>query len=478
MGLAKEKAAAFFSISLALVLTAHLLFRSFALLGENQNLLNSLLNSSLLLFNPIIFLSFFTLGAFFGWVVFIFSAGVLLIAAASSYSYEILLGGVVFFAVAWSANKYLRGLKKFEADTSLRMEQWEGRMNLLNDQCEKERRASDILRRKYERYGLLKASAEKLSSITSLEKITDYLAGEAFGIIGKSDAALLFLIDEEHQELRLTASKKSSPTDKIKSKKGDIFDAWLLKYRKPLLITDTRKDFRFNIDLANEDYRHVGSLISAPLISERRVLGIIRLESAKPDTYSADDLRLLDVICDLGALAIANCILYKKTEELAITDGLTGLYVRGYFAERMAAELKRAATSHAPLSFLMIDIDRFKDYNDKYGHVAGDIVLRRLAVVFRKAASTEDLVCRLGGEEFAILLVGKERDKTLAFSEALRNEIEKEEIVLRREKTKVTVSMGISFYPSDGADTDSLMKLADGRLYKAKAQGRNRLCAE
>lgn len=478
MELRKEKALAFFLISASFLLTGHLVFRSFALLGEDRNLFESLLNSSTPLFSPIILLSFFGLGPFLGWSIFLLSSVAVVIAIASSYLYGLLFQIALFLIMASTGNRCIKKVRKLESDMGLEAEQYEERINLINNECETQRKTSDILKRRLSRYSLLKTSAEKLSSITSLDKIADYLADEAFNIIGKSDAALLYLVDEEHQGLKLTSSRKSNPADKIKSKKGDIFDSWTLKHRKPLLVTDTRKDFRFNMDAIEEDERSVVSLISAPLISERRTLGILRLENARPDAYSADDLRLLDVACDLGALAIANCVLYKKTEELAITDGLTGLYVRRYFTERATEELKRAAQSKLPISFLMADIDHFKNYNDRYGHVAGDIVLRRLSVVLRKGASNEDLICRFGGEEFGILIIGKDKEAAILFSETLRRDIEKEEITLRRERTGITVSMGMSFYPADGTDIEAIIKSADTRLYKAKSLGRNRICVE
>ncbi|MBI4974748.1 MAG: GGDEF domain-containing protein, partial [Candidatus Omnitrophica bacterium] len=187
-------------------------------------------------------------------------------------------------------------------------------------------------------------------------------------------------------------------------------------------------------------------------------------------------LRLLDIISDLGAVAIQNAILYARIQNLAIRDGLTGLFLRRYFIARLPEEIKRATRSKVNLSLLMLDIDRFKDYNDTYGHMAGDLVLKYMARKLSPMTKHGDILARYGGDEMAMILFGADRDTAVKEAEAIRKRIQSEPFILRKKPLSVTVSIGLSSYPEDTMLEDELLKVADERLYKAKSKGRNNIC--
>jgi diguanylate cyclase (GGDEF)-like protein len=126
----------------------------------------------------------------------------------------------------------------------------------------------------------------------------------------------------------------------------------------------------------------------------------------------------------------------------------------------------------------MLDIDRFKWYNDKYGHAIGDIVLKHITNSITGALDEGDIVSRYGGEEIAILLAGTDKDKARKKAEFIRKRVEENPLVVRRETHNVTVSIGVSSYPEDCVSEEDLVKKSDDRLYKAKAGGRNRVCAD
>ncbi len=170
----------------------------------------------------------------------------------------------------------------------------------------------------------------------------------------------------------------------------------------------------------------------------------------------------------------------ERLRELAVTDGLTSLYNYRYFKEFLAQELRRAERHNTNVSVVMIDIDFFKNYNDSYGHLAGDEVLRILARLMRENIRSIDLAARYGGEEFALVL--PETNKSAA--RIVANKIKKlvEEFEFRNEETqpngKLTVSMGVATYPGDGKVMEDLINRADQWLYQAKAGGRNRVVDE
>jgi len=145
--------------------------------------------------------------------------------------------------------------------------------------------------------------------------------------------------------------------------------------------------------------------------------------------------------------------------------------------DRVQEEISRQLRKKNELSFLMIDLDYFKQYNDKYGHVAGDIVLRTVSLIlsemFREAGN---IVCRYGGEEFAILLPDCSKEKAAELAEKVRDRIAGQTIILRRVKTTITVSIGVASLSQNVASKQELIHLADQALYKAKQSGRNQVC--
>ena len=129
------------------------------------------------------------------------------------------------------------------------------------------------------------------------------------------------------------------------------------------------------------------------------------------------------------------------------------------------------------LSFLMVDLDKFKHYNDSFGHMAGDIVLKTLAQILEEHFSRPgDLACRYGGEEFCVFLPDCPKPRALQLANDLRKKIEAREIILRRQKTHVTVSIGVAAFPKDASGRDDLILKADEALYQAKETGRNKVC--
>ncbi|MBP7056703.1 MAG: sensor domain-containing diguanylate cyclase [Candidatus Omnitrophica bacterium] len=361
-----------------------------------------------------------------------------------------------------------------ETSYSLRSEKVGEEVTELASTISERRKGTVALQNKFSRYSALRGVVESFSTILSIDEINSAILDKALETLGKKGRALLYLVDEDRQELMLSASRNE---ERIKAKKGDIFDQWVLRHRRSLIVEDVSRDFRFPAEGSDRSEGEPYSLIASPLISEDKVIGVLRMDCAEPFFYNQDDLRLLDIIANLGAVAIQNIYLYSKTQELAIRDGLTGLFVRRYFMDRFSAELKRAAGKRGELAVLIIDIDHFKDYNDKYGHTAGDIVLKHLSRIVRSMVKDGDIVARYGGEEIIAVLLDRDKNKAIADAEAIRSAVSEEPFSLRRHETKITVSIGVAEYPKDAATEDGLVEVADDCLYKAKRRGRNRVCS-
>jgi diguanylate cyclase (GGDEF)-like protein len=373
-----------------------------------------------------------------------------------------------------------RRYQKKQSHIVLLKEEYFEKANLLKAELQHEWETIASLRLKIINYAQLKDLTEKLSLCLSLQETSSILSVEVAKLFGHKDVTvILYLFHSDTGELGISSSQKGQMQVNLKAKKGDIFDQFVVKTMHPLLVEDVRTDFRFDLDkMDEEDKRPIRALISTPLIVGEKTLGILRVDSGTARHFSTDDLRFLRTIADLTSIAIENAQLYERLEMMAIRDGLTGLYLRRHMLERLAEEISREMRRGQELSFLMLDLDLFKQYNDSFGHMAGDIVLKTIAQILEEHFHHPgDLVCRYGGEEFCVLLPDCPKLKACALANELKAKIEAREIILRRQKTHITVSIGVAAFPKDAKATDDLIFKADEALYQAKGSGRNKVCA-
>ena len=280
--------------------------------------------------------------------------------------------------------------------------------------------------------------------------------------IGKAIHAVRYSVDTD-MDVRLNRERLN---------RSEAFNAWVTAQAKNLFVNDASSDFRFqNFSVESK----IKSLVSAPFLAGNEILGLIRMESNQPGVFRQDDARLLSNFADLGTVALEHVALYRQTIELAITDGLTGLYVQRYYKERVRDEVFRALEHQFPLCVLMIDVDHFKSYNDRYGHLVGDRVLKSVAQVLKETIRTVDLAARYGGEEFSVLLLKTPMDGADKVAERIRQGIQELEIFAAKQATHVTVSIGVAELNPSLKNVEAFIDLADQALYQAKADGRNRV---
>lgn len=379
-------------------------------------------------------------------------------------------------AAVLSSHRALQGQERLRQAAA---EAAEERANTLRKTVSQLETTDRAIQARLQRYTALRGITAALDlHVGDAEALLKGVAQQILLVLDHADLALVYLVEAPRYELTLRAVHWRRPGPRtIKWKMGDLFDQWVLRQGQPLLVQNVRKDFRFPREAAARDDRPVASLIAVPMISAQRVLGVLRAESAAPEAFTPEDLRLLDIVADLAAMAVENLRLYARTAELAITDDLTGLAVHRYFHERFEEELARARRHNSPVSILLIDIDHFKAYNDTYGHSAGDKLLRTLAQLLRHQEGAAALLARYGGEEFAMLLSGVTHAGAAQQAEAIRRAVESQVIDLRQGKARVTVSIGVATFPGDGLHRESVLQVADQRLYRAKDAGRNQVCA-
>ena len=227
-----------------------------------------------------------------------------------------------------------------------------------------------------------------------------------------------------------------------------------------------------------EFQKPIKSLFGRLLVAKDTCIGAFFLASLKTDAFTEYHRNyLLDTLLNQISMVAYNSLLYRKIEDLARTDGLTGLLNRRTFMEKLAEEYRRIDRDPRPFSILLMDIDKFKNVNDTYGHPVGDIALKAVAKVLQETGRGSDFAARYGGEEFAIGMVDTNIKGAEKMAERVRRLMEK--TVAARvggQDLLLTLSIGVSNFPEDTKNTADLVNMADNAMYQAKRSGRNRVC--
>jgi diguanylate cyclase (GGDEF)-like protein len=211
-----------------------------------------------------------------------------------------------------------------------------------------------------------------------------------------------------------------------------------------------------------------------PLAALGETLGILHISVPNSQVFTPQRLALIQQSGEYAALRLANLRLREKLHDQSIRDPLTGLYNRRFLEAALEQELHRSGRHHTGLGVIMADIDKFKSFNDSFGHNAGDIVLKEIGALFRRSVRTEDIVCRYGGEEFLIVLPDTTLESVRERTEVMRDAIEKLELQHAGHALgKITASFGISFSQDGVLTPEILLRYADEALYESKRRGCN-----
>lgn len=328
--------------------------------------------------------------------------------------------------------------------------------------------------------------AYHLQSFT--EKINSVDPDEAYAAILRhstellrSERASLLLFDEAANELQVKAAvgPRAKNARDARVPMGEGISGTTMRDGRPLVVRDLGAAGHAPAP-ADRKYK-TGSFISYPLIVGNRRVGVLNMtDKAGGGVYDDLDLNLLDMFAPQMALALDRAEWHQKATQfqlLSITDSLTGLLNRRYLEERLGEELERSKRHRFPMSFLMIDIDNFKEYNDRNGHQAGDVALEVTAQCLKSALRSEDVASRYGGEEFSVLLPQTSLSEAHVIAERIRRRVERTSFEHREDQPggAVTVSIGISSFAPKVDSPESIIGAADQALYLAKSRGKNRI---
>jgi len=346
-----------------------------------------------------------------------------------------------------------------------------------------------------------------------IEELGDRLLGELRPLL-RFDDFYLVLVEREHQILDFRVHEQRGirqPSARLPLDTG-LFGLVVAR-AKPLLVEDWLRAPEVLRKRALETGKKTGSVIAVPLEHDGAVIGLVSVQHTESNVYSTADLNLLQRLSEHLAAAVADARAFedlevyrlrlevrvaertaelekaardkerliaalreqgRALERVAREDPLTGIANRRHFMQRLAAEVEVAQAMGQPLTLAIADLDRFKLVNDVLGHGVGDEALKQSAALMLGLCRDSDLVARIGGEEFALILPGMTLPDAAAFCERLRRAIESHEWRLVHPRLRMTISIGVWQW-NGTVDADTLLESADAQLYQAKRAGRNRV---
>jgi diguanylate cyclase (GGDEF)-like protein len=352
-----------------------------------------------------------------------------------------------------------------------------------------------------------------LRGARSVEEVGERTLSETRALV-RFDEFYLVLTDEQRQRLEVRVHERSGTRlpPRVKDADSGLF-GWVMSTSESVLVSDWATAPAELQRTAEQTSKETGSLIAVPLIDQGRVIGLLSVQHTATEVYSAADLHLMQQLAEQAAPVIADATAFEaledyrqrleqrvneRTDELeranqdkerlinalrersrslereSQEDPLTGIANRRLFDQRLVNELDLARTLGTSLTVAIADLDHFKSINDRLGHAAGDEVLRQSSALMVKLCRSNDLVARLGGEEFALILPGMQPAAAYEFCERLRAAIESHDWLTVGPDLKVTLSIGVAHWEGLQAAAE-LLDAADANLYRAKHAGRNRV---
>lgn len=316
-------------------------------------------------------------------------------------------------------------------------------------------------------------------------------------------------IDKEKKEIQyfaLIEENQRMPGHVTKLDDEDSLAVWSVRNKKPIFINHLREEYHQYVDVMPSalekekirDGKEPKSVIFSPLVIEEALIGILSVQSFRKSAYEQTDFEIVSILSSYMAIALNNSIqntllsdeikeregaekklkmLNHKLKKLSEIDELTGVYNRRHLMERISDEWYKASRTQSPLSLIILDVDKFKQYNDTYGHLAGDDCLKAVAQVLCQTTRREhDLVSRYGGDEFVVLLPYTDLKGACALAEEMRKGVMALQIphINSEVSEEVTITLGVaSIVPNFKEPYEILMAIADEALYKAKVKSRN-----
>lgn len=318
---------------------------------------------------------------------------------------------------------------------------------------------------------------KSLAPVLDREELYETILAKSSELVG-ADRGSLMILDKKNNVLSVKAARGMDfkAVENLKIKVGEGISGAIAAKGMPVFVRDIEREVPA---WKNRPRYKTKSFISIPLMLERKVIGVLNVsDKTSGAVFSEEDLHLLTSFANYASIALERGAYYSMSEELkmlSMTDPLTGLFNRRYFRERLFEEVERVKRHNECFTSFVIDIDNFKTFNDRYGHLAGDEVLKGVARAIRDAVRSMDVVARYGGEEFAVILPHTNKKDAYVIAERIRRGVQDYRPPNADHDVWPTISLGVAEFPVDASHIDDLINKADKAMYLAKRMGKNKV---
>ena len=334
------------------------------------------------------------------------------------------------------------------------------------------REALGRVREQSEKLDLLIDTAKAANSLLEPTRVMQLVMDRTREFLGAEEWAFYLLVettDEGEFDVTRGGLGRELATTRQSARRG--LASWVVKNRRAVALEDAARDSRW----VDEEGAPPRNLLCIPLASRGRIIGAAELTNkADGGSFGERDIETLRTMMEPAAITIENAILFKKLEEMSVTDDLTRLYNSRYLNHFLAQEVKRSKRYGYSVSLLFLDLDGFKSVNDRHGHLAGSRTLAEVGRVIRGMVRETDIVSRYGGDEFTVVLPQTGVEGATVIAEKVRAALA-EHVFLESigHAVRLTASIGIACYPEHGDSRETLIGHADRAMYRVKERGKN-----
>jgi diguanylate cyclase (GGDEF)-like protein/PAS domain S-box-containing protein len=339
---------------------------------------------------------------------------------------------------------------------------------------EKARLLQDAVQKTTQLSSLYEVGKRTSALMTDADSLLPWIAEEAARLL-QADAAGFRILENGQLVLGGSSANAVEIMSDVPVPVGESLSGRIVTSNQPIVSYDLSADPRDSLERRQEAARKgYTGFLGIPLRLRGQAVGVLNVYTKSARQWSQADIDLLLAFADQAVIAIENTRLYQALSDQAHRDSLTQVYNHGYLLESLQRLVDEGET---PVSMIMLDVDHFKEYNDRYGHVSGDLVLKGIVQAIRQNIHKEDVVGRWGGEEFGVLLPRTDTTKAQVVAERIRQTLSNMPLADASGQTvlKPTVSQGIATYPDSAASGEDLVNKADAALYAAKTGGRDRI---